>query len=65
MILTLIAGGLVGILIKVAILCVIFWAVYALLQWAGIVIPRPVQIVLIALGCIVLIYLAYELFLAL
>jgi hypothetical protein len=65
LLLTLVAGGLVGLLVKVAIFCVIIWAIYAILQWAGIVIPRPVQIVLIAIICIILIYGLYEIFLAL
>lgn len=55
-----VAGGLLGLLLKVAIVCVIVWAVYALLQWAGIAIPRPVQIILIALVCIVCIYWLFE-----
>jgi hypothetical protein len=58
-------GGLVGLLIKVAIACVVIWAIWALLQWAGIAIPRPVQIILIALFCILLIYWVYEIFQAL
>lgn len=58
-------GGLVGLLIKVAVACVVIWAIYALLQWAGVTIPRPVQIILIALLCILLIYWVYEIFLAL
>ena len=61
----LVAGGLVGLLIKVAIACVIIWAIYALLQWAGIGIPRPIQIILIALACILVIYWLYEIFIAL
>jgi len=65
MILAIVAGGIVGLLIKVAVACVIIWAIYALLQWAGIVIPRPIQIILIALACILVIYWIYELFLAL
>ena len=54
------SGGLLGLLLKVAIACVVVWAVYALLQWAGITIPRPVQIILIALVCIVVIYWLFE-----
>ena len=53
-------GGLLGLLLKVAIACIVIWAIYALLQWAGIVIPRPVQIILIALVCIVIIYWLFE-----
>ena len=58
-------GGVVGLLIKVAIVCVVIWAIYALLQWAGVSIPRPIQIILIALACILVIYWLYEVFLAL
>ena len=61
----LVVGGLVGLLVKVAIACVIIWAIYALLQWAGISIPRPIQIILIALACILVIYWLYEIFIAL
>ncbi len=38
------------------------WAIYALLAWAGITIPRPVQIILIALVCILIIYWLFEIF---
>ncbi len=55
-------AGALGILFKVAIACVIIWAIYALLQWAGIAIPRPIQIVFIALACILVIYWLFELF---
>lgn len=48
-------GGWIGLLVQIAIICVIIWAVWALLQWSGIAIPEPVRIVLIALVCIVLI----------
>ncbi len=55
-------GGALGLLFKVAIACVIIWAIYALLQWAGVTIPRPVQIIFIALACILVIYWLFELF---
>lgn len=55
-------GALIALLLKVAIACVIIWAIYALLQWAGIAIPRPVQIILIALVCILVIYWLFEIF---
>lgn len=55
-------GGLIGLLLKVAIACVVIWAIYALLQWAGITIPRPVQIILIALACILIIYWLFAIF---
>jgi hypothetical protein len=62
---SLVGGGLVGLLIKVAVACVVIWAIWALLQWLEITIPRPVQIILIALGCILLIYWIYAIFLTL
>lgn len=55
-------SGALGLLFKVAIACVIIWAIYALLQWAGITIPRPIQIIFIALVCILIIYWLFELF---
>lgn len=55
-------GGLLPLFFKIAIACVIIWGIYALLQWAGISIPRPIQIVLIVLICIVVIYWLFELF---
>lgn len=55
-------GSLLGLLLKVAIVCVIIWAIYALLQWAGITIPRPVQIIFIALACILVIYWLFQIF---
>ena len=56
----LIAGGLLGLLLKVAIFCVIVWAIFALLAWAGIAIPQPIKIILIALVCIVVIYWLFQ-----
>lgn len=55
-------GGLLGLLLKVAVCCVVIWAIYALLQWAGITIPRPVQIIIIALVCILIIYWLFQIF---
>ena len=56
------SGGLLGLLLKVAIACVIIWAIWALLQWAGVTIPRPVQIIFIALACILIIYWLFQIF---
>jgi O-antigen ligase len=56
------SGGLLGLLLKVAIVCVVVWAIWQLLAWAGITIPRPVQIILIALLCILLIYWLFQIF---
>ena len=49
-----------GLLQKVAIACIVIWAIWALLLWAGIAIPRPVQIILIALVCIVVIVWLFQ-----
>ncbi len=54
-------SGVIGLLFKIAIICVVVWGIYALLQWAGIAIPRPVQIILICVICIILIYWLFEL----
>ena len=51
-------SGIIGLLIKVAIFCVVIWAIFALMQWAatkGFVVPEPVRIILIAIVCIILI----------
>lgn len=62
MILTLLAtlalGGIIGLLVKVAVFCIVVWVIFALMQWAatkGFVVPEPVKIILIAIVCIVLI----------
>ncbi len=54
-------SGVIGLLFKIAIICVVVWGIYALLQWAGVAIPRPVQIILICVICIILIYWLFEL----
>ena len=58
----LVGGGLIALLFKVAIVCVIIWGIFALLQWAGVVIPPPIRIILICLGCIIALYWLFELF---
>jgi len=55
------SGSIVGLLFKIAIVCVIVWGIWELIKWMGIPIPRPVQIVLICIICIVLIYWLFEL----
>jgi hypothetical protein len=55
------SGSLLQLLLEVAIACVVIWAIYALLQWAGITIPRPIQIILIALVCIIVIVWLFKL----
>jgi hypothetical protein len=54
-------SGVIGLLFKIAIICVVVWGIWALLQWAGVAIPRPVQIVLICVICVILIYWLFEL----
>ena len=54
-------GGAIGLLFKIAIACVIIWAIEALLDWAGVVIPRPIWILIVAVACIILIYWLFEL----
>jgi hypothetical protein len=60
LLLALVMSPAIALLVKVAIVCVILWAIWALLAWAGVTIPRPVQIILIAIGCIVGIYLTID-----
>lgn len=59
------SGGLLGLLLKVAIACVVIWAIWALLKWLEIEIPRPIQIIIIALACILIIYWLFQIFEAL
>lgn len=58
---SLIAEGWLGILEKIAIFCVVVWAVWALIQWAGWTVPQPIWILLYALVTIVLIVWLFEL----
>jgi len=64
--LTLIAAfntnDLLGLLLFVAIACVVLWAIQALIKWAGWTIPTPVRIIFIALLCIVLIIYLFKIF---
>ncbi len=50
-------GGLVSLLIYVAIAAIVIYAVVALIRWSGIAIPQPVIIILSALLGIFLILL--------
>lgn len=58
-------AGWQGILLKIAIACVVIWAINALIEWSGWAIPRPIQIIAIALFCILIIFWLFELFNAL
>lgn len=53
-------GNLLGILLYVAVACVVIWAIFALIAWSGIVIPTPIRIIAIALICIVAIVLLFR-----
>jgi hypothetical membrane protein len=54
------APGLLGLLLEVAILCIVVWAIVRLLAWAGITIPEPIRIIFIALICIVAVVLLFR-----
>lgn len=56
------SGSLIGLLVWVAIVCVVIWAIVALLRWSGITIPQPVWIILTAFICIALILLIARIF---
>lgn len=53
------SGSLVGLLVWVAIACIVAWAIIALVKWSGIPIPQPVWIILTAfLGIALILFLA-------
>lgn len=55
-------GSLIGLLVWVAIACIVIWAIIALVKWSGIPIPQPVYIILAAfvgIACILLIARAF------
>jgi hypothetical protein len=60
-------GGVIGLLFKIAIFCVVIWAIVALITWLGSranppwKIPEPLRIIGIAVICIVIIYWLYQL----
>ncbi len=52
-------GGLIGLLVWVAIAAIVVWAIIALVKWSGIPIPQPVWIILTAfLGIFLILVLA-------
>ena len=53
-------NGWLGLLFKVAIVCLVIWGIWELIKWMGWVIPRPVQIVFIVLVGIVVIYWLFQ-----
>jgi len=55
-------GSLIGLLVWVAIACIVAWAIIALIKWSGIPIPQPVWIILTAFIGIALILLIARFF---
>jgi hypothetical protein len=55
-------GGLIGLLIWVAIAAIVIWAIIALVRWSGVPIPQPVWIILTALCAIVAILFIARIF---
>lgn len=41
-------SSLVGLLVWIAIACIVAWAIIALIKWSGIPIPQPVWVILTA-----------------
>lgn len=54
-----------GLLLFAAVAAIVIWALIQLVRWSGIVIPRPIVIIAIALGCILAIYWLFKIFHAL
>lgn len=55
-------GGLIGLLVWVAIACIVGWAIILLIKWSGVPIPQPVWIILTAFIGIALILLIARFF---
>ena len=52
-------GGLIGLLVWVAIAAIVVWAIIALVKWSGIPIPQPVYIILAAfIGIALILFIA-------
>lgn len=58
-------AGWQGILLKIAIACIVAWGIWQLIIWSGWTIPRPIVIIFTCLLCILVIYWLFELFNAL
>jgi hypothetical protein len=56
--------GVIGILFKIALLCVVAWGVVALVKWTGWTILEPVRIIAIVVFAIIILYFLYELVMA-
>lgn len=56
------SSSLIGLLVWVAIACVVVWAIISLVRWSGVQIPQPVIIVFWAFVSIALILLIAKFF---
>jgi hypothetical protein len=56
-------GGIVGLLFKIAVVCVVIWGIWALIKWSGFPVPEPLRILGIVVICIIALYWLYELYL--
>ncbi len=54
-------GGVIGLLFKIAIFCVVIWGIVQLIKWLKWPIPEPLRILGIVVICIIIIYWLYEL----
>lgn len=55
-------GDVLGLLERIAIICVVAWGIWELIKWVGVPIPRPIQIILICLLSILIIIWAFQIF---
>lgn len=55
-------SSMIGLLVWVAIACVVIWGIIALVKWSGITIPQPVWIIFTCFACIALILLIAKFF---
>lgn len=55
-------GDVIGLLERIAIVCVVVWAINALLEYAGYPPPPPVRIIAIALISILIIIWLFQIF---
>ena len=61
-------GGAIGLLFKLAIICVVVWVVWAIGSWAlaksGKTVPYPLVVIFWGVVAIIIIYLLFELVMA-
>lgn len=55
-------GNIIGLLERIAIVCIIVWGIWQLVLWAGWTISRPIQIVAICLISILIIIWMFQIF---